>query len=113
MGDARQRQHVAAALPLARTAVFALSPSAVAPWLLPVASNNRLNGCMSAGCAACHPPNAPALPPSLPHLLLQLFLEQNEEEAEKMEAKEEKQREIEKSQIKVRRLRAGSQAWGR
>ncbi|PRW33209.1 ABC transporter F family member 5 [Chlorella sorokiniana] len=32
----------------------------------------------------------------------ELFLEQNEEEAEKMEAKEEKQREIEKSQIKAK-----------
>lgn len=40
-----------------------------------------------------------------PLCLPQLFLEQNEDEAEKMEAKEEKQREIEKSQIKVRRLR--------
>lgn len=46
-----------------------------------------------------HPlPRRPAHPASV----LQLFLEQNEEEAEKMEAKEEKQREIEKSQIKVR-----------
>lgn len=47
-----------------------------------------------------HPPVRCTLQPPLAPP--QLFLEQNEEEAEKMEAKEEKQREIEKSQIKVR-----------
>lgn len=52
---------------------------------------------------------SPSLPP---RPLLQLFLEQNEEEAEKMEAKEEKQREIEKSQIKVRRRACGQAGVG-
>lgn len=52
---------------------------------------------------AAAPLTAPS--PAPPPPLLQLFLEQNEEEAEKMEAKEEKQREIEKSQIKVRQSR--------
>ena len=45
-------------------------------------------------------PASPSPPPLVPHHL-QLFLEQNEEEAEKMAEKEEKQKEIVQSTIKV------------
>ena len=47
-------------------------------------------------------PSRPALPPCPACPCLQLFLEQNEDEAGKMAEKEDKQREIEKSNIKVR-----------
>ena len=55
-------------------------------------------------CPSAYLPHPPALPPALLPACparLQLFLEQNEDEAGKMAEKEDKQREIEKSNIKV------------
>lgn len=102
------RVHLCEAPPAAAIDAPAVAAAAAAVRPLPArgAAGRVRPAARQADTYGCLPPNKPPLPSPC---LLQLFLEQNEDEAEKMEAKEEKQREIEKSQIKVRRGGGGAQ----